>query len=149
MPSWIRNTIKDFEINNNTIVFEITESLALSHLAQTRRLVDSLKQLHCKIAIDHFGTRLRSFKLLDLIEIDYIKVDASLVAQLQTNKAHQIIVKKIIKTSHKNNIQIMATAIQDVNSLPIIWQYGFQFVQGYFLQIPDQQMDYDFSNLLI
>lgn len=149
MPGWIRNTIKGFNINNNNIVFEITESLALSHLSQTRRLVDNLKQLKCKIAIDHFGTRLRSFKLLDLIDIDYLKVDAGLVSQLQTNKAHQIIVKKIIKASSKANIKIMAVAIQDVNSLPVIWQYGFHFVQGYFLQIPDQQMDYDFNNLLI
>ncbi|MFT5451953.1 MAG: diguanylate cyclase (GGDEF)-like protein [Enterobacterales bacterium] len=149
MPSWIRNTIKDFDINNNNIVFEITESLALSHLSQTRRLVDNLKQLNCKIAIDHFGRRLKSFKLLDLLEIDYLKVEESLVVQLQTNKAHQTIVKKIFRESSKANIQIMAAAIQEVNSLPIIWQYGFHFVQGYFLQIPDQQMEYDFSNLLI
>jgi diguanylate cyclase (GGDEF)-like protein len=149
MPSWISNTIKEFDINNNNIVFEITESLALSHLSQTRRLVDNLKQLNCKIAIDHFGKRLKSFKLLELIETDYLKIDASLVTQLQTNKAHQAIVKKVFRESSKANIQVMATAIQDVNSLPIIWQYGFHFVQGYFLQIPDQQMEYDFSNLLI
>jgi len=149
MPGWITNTLKEFNINNNNIVFEITESLALSHLSQTRRLIDNLKQMNCKIAIDHFGTRVKSFKLLELIDVDYLKVDGSLVEQLNTNKAHQTIVKKIFKVGNKANIQIMAVTVQDVNNLPVIWQYGFHFVQGYFLQIPDQQMEYDFSNLLI
>ena len=149
MPGWITNTLNDFDLNNNNIVFEITESLALSHLSQTRRLIDSLKKINCKIAIDHFGTRLKSFKLLELIEVDYIKIDTGLMAQLQSNKAHQIIVTKIMKVAKKSNLGVMAASVQDANSLPVIWQYGFHFVQGYFLQIPDQQMEYDFSNLLI
>jgi len=148
MASWICNTIKDMNVDTTNIVFEITESLALTHLSQTRKMIDSLKDLGCKIAIDHFGTRLKSFKLLKLIAVDYLKVDGSLVSQLQTNKAHQTIVQKICKTAKADNIQIMAESVQDVNNLPIIWQYGFQFVQGYFLQIPDEQMEYDFSNLL-
>ena len=149
MPGWISNNIKDFDVDHEDIVFEITESLALTHLPQTRRLVDSLKKLKCKVAIDHFGTCLKSLKLLEQIDVDYLKVDGSLVGNLSSNIAHQTIVKKVIKTANAKSIPVMAESVQDVNNLPVIWQYGFHFVQGYFLQIPDAQMEYDFGNLLI
>jgi len=149
MPGWIANAFKDVRIKNQNIVFEITESLALTHLSQTRRIADSLKSLNCKLAIDHFGTRVKSLKLLKMIDADYLKIDGSLVANLQTSKAHQTIVRKICKLANAKNIQIMAESVQDVNNLPVIWQYGFDFVQGYFLQVPANKTDYDFSNLLI
>lgn len=149
MPNWITNTIKEMGIDASNLVFEITESLAISQLAQTRRMINSLKSMNCKIAIDHFGTRLKSYKLLERIDVDIVKVDGSLVSRLQTNKSHQLIVKRICKAAKNHNIQLSAESIQDVNSLPMVWQYGFDFVQGYFMQIPDEQMDYDFSNLLI
>ena len=149
MPSWISNTIKEIDFPSENIVFEITESLALNHLTQTRHLVKSLKMLNCKIALDHFGTRLKSFKLLEQMEVDYLKIDGSLVQNLAANKAHQVIVKKIVKAVKKNKIKLIAESVQEAGSLPIIWQYGIHFVQGYFLQIPDEEMEYDFSNLLM
>ena len=97
MPGWITKTIKQVDIDYSNITFEITESLALSHLSQTRLMIDSLKSLGCKIAIDHFGTRVKSFNLLTLIDIDYLKVDGSIIANLSTHSAHQNIVKKICK----------------------------------------------------
>jgi len=149
MPSWISNTLKDFDIPNENIVFEITESLAHNHLAQTRHMVRNLKSMGCKVALDHFGTKLKSFKLLQQIPVDYLKVDGSLVQNLATNRGHQAIVKKIVKVARKNNIKLIAESVQEASYLPVIWQHDFNFVQGYFLQIPDEEMNYDFSNTLM
>jgi len=149
MPSWISSTIKEVDFPSENIVFEITESLALTHLTQTRHLVNSLRSLNCKIALDHFGTRLKSFNLLNQIDVDYLKIDGSLIQNLATNKAHQTIVKKIIKTAKKKKLEVIAESVQEAGSLPIIWQFGIHFVQGYFLQIPDGEMEYDFTNALM
>jgi len=148
MPSWIGKILTKYNIDNHNIVFEITESLALTQLAQARRLVDSLQKLDCKVTIDHFGKRVKSFSLLNQLEINYLKLDPSLVFNLASSKSSQVIVKKIFRDAQKKNIKVMAVSVQDVNTLPTIWQYGFDFVQGYFLQIPDENMEYDFSNLL-
>jgi len=58
-------------------------------------------------------------------------------------------VKKIVKIARKNKIQLIAESVQEASYLPIIWQYDFNFVQGYFLQVPDEEMTYDFSNSLM
>ncbi len=149
MPSWINSILKGSTVQNKNLVFEITESLALTQLAQTRHLVNSLKSLGCKVALDHFGTRLKSFRLLEQIPVDYLKVDGTLVQHLTTNKGHQAIVRKISRIAKQKNIPIIAEAVQEASFLPIIWQYSFSFVQGYFLQVPDEEMNYDFSNTLM
>ncbi|MCP3675025.1 MAG: bifunctional diguanylate cyclase/phosphodiesterase [Gammaproteobacteria bacterium] len=149
MLTWISETIKEIKFPSKNIVFEISESLAFNHLTQTLHLVKNLKKLNCKIAINHFGTRLKSFKLLEPMDIDYLKIDSRLIQNLASNKAHQVIVKEIVKAAYKNKIKLIAECIQEAGSLPVIWQYNIHFVQGYFLQIPDQRMEYDFSNLLM
>jgi len=149
MLLWISNTLKDMDFPNENLVFEITESLALTHLTQTRNLVRNLKSLGCKVALDHFGTRLKSFKLLQQFSLDYLKVDGSLVQNLASNKGHQVIVKKIVKAAKKKDIKIIAESVQEASYLPVIWQNNFNFVQGYFLQVPDEEMDYDFSNSIM
>jgi len=149
MASWIGNVLKDYDFPNENVIFEITEALAHNHLAQARTMVRILKSLGCKVALDHFGTKLKSFKLLQQLEVDYLKVDGSLVHNLATNRGHQAIVKKIVKIARKNKIQLIAESVQEASYLPIIWQYDFNFVQGYFLQVPDEEMTYDFSNSLM
>ncbi|MCP4414111.1 MAG: bifunctional diguanylate cyclase/phosphodiesterase [Gammaproteobacteria bacterium] len=149
MPSWIGNTLKDYDFPNENIIFEITESLAHNHLAQARYMVRSLKLLGCKVALDHFGTKLKSFKLLQQLDVDYLKVDGSLIQNLVSNRGHQAIVKKIVKVARKKRIKLIAESVQEASYLPVIWQYDFNFVQGYFLQVPDEEMTYDFSNSLM
>ena len=149
MPAWIANTLADYEFPAERLVFEITESIALHHLVQTRNLCAKLKEIGCKVALDHFGTRFRSFKLLQTLHIDFIKIDGSLVQHLAENKSHQVIVNKIVNIARKNDIELIAESVQEAAFLPIIWQYDIPYVQGYFLGVPNEQMDYDFRNLLI
>ena len=149
MPSWIAKVLSEYDFPAGRLVFEITESIALHHLVQTRNLCTKLKELGCKIALDHFGTRFKSFKLLESLQVDYIKIDGSLVQHLALNKGHQAIVKKIVKKARKNDIHLIAESVQEAAFLPIIWQYEIPFVQGYFMGVPTEKMDYDFRNLLI
>ena len=149
MPSWIAKTLKETGFPAEQIVFEITESIALHHMVQTRNLCSKIRSVGCKVALDHFGTRFRSFKLLDTLDVDYLKIDGSLVQHLLHNKGHQAIVKKIVKKSSRKNIPLIAESVQEAAYLPIIWQYNIDFVQGYFLDVPTESMNYDFRNLLI
>ena len=149
MASWISNTLKELDYPANRIVFEITESIALHHTVQTRSLCQKLNELGVKIALDHFGTRFRSLNLLGNLNIDYVKIDGSIVQHLATNKGHQTIIKRIVKATNKQEILLVAESVQEASSLPLIWQYEIPFVQGFFLGVPTEKMEYDFRNMLI
>lgn len=149
MASWISNTLKDYDYPAEKIVFEITESIALHHLVQTRSITSKLSEIGTKVAIAHFGTRFRSFKLIESLAIDYLKIDGSIVQHLASNKGHQTIMKKIVKKAKTKDVQLIAEAVQEASNLPLIWQYEIPLVQGFFLGVPTEEMTYDFRNLLI
>ncbi len=149
MASWISNTLKELDYPPSKIVFEITESIALHHMVQTRMLCQKLRELGARLALDHFGTRFRSFKLLETLNLDYVKIDGSIVQHLANNKGHQAIIKRIIKAANKQDIQLVAESVQEASSLPIIWQNDIPLVQGFFLGVPTSKMEYDFRNMLI
>ena len=149
MASWIANTLQELQYPPDKIVFEITESIALHHLVQTRQLCQKLNQLGISVALDHFGTRFKSIKLLNELALDYVKIDGAIVQHLTNNKGHQAIVKQIVKTARKHDIKLIAESVQEASSLPIIWQHDIPIVQGFFLGVPTEVMDYDFENMLL
>jgi EAL domain-containing protein (putative c-di-GMP-specific phosphodiesterase class I) len=36
--------------------------------------------------------------------------------------------------------------IEDMQTLPVLWSYGINYVQGFFLQPPHEEMSYDFAS---
>ena len=149
MASWIANTLEELNFPPRKVIFEITESIALNHLVQTRNLCHKLNELGVKIALDHFGTRFKSIKLLDELKLDYVKIDGTIVQHLGKNKGHQAVVKQIVKTANKQNITLIAESVQEAASLPLIWHHNIPMVQGFFLGVPTEAMDYDFENMLL
>lgn len=149
MASWIANTLEELNFPPRKVIFEVTESIALNHLVQTRNLCHKLNELGVKIALDHFGTRFKSIKLLDELKLDYVKIDGTIVQHLGKNKGHQAVVKQIVKTANKQNITLIAESVQEAASLPLIWHHNIPMVQGFFLGVPTEAMDYDFENMLL
>ena len=149
MASWIANTLQELQYPPEKVVFEITESIALHHLVQTRNLCQKLNELGVSVALDHFGTRFKSIKLLNELSLDYVKIDGTIVQHLSNNKGHQAIVKQIVKTARKQGIKLIAESVQEAASLPVIWQHDIPMVQGFFLGVPTEVMDYDFENMLL
>jgi diguanylate cyclase (GGDEF)-like protein len=149
MAAWIAHAFSEADCPGQVIVFEITESLALTHLAQTRMLIGCLKQLDCKIVLDHFGTSPQSLKALDRLDVDYVKIDGSLIRGLQKDEQKKLQVRKIVDRAKSMNIGTIAESVQDPSSLPTIWQFGVEYIQGYFLQEPDAAMSYDFNQLVL
>jgi EAL domain-containing protein (putative c-di-GMP-specific phosphodiesterase class I) len=48
--------------------------------------------------------------------------------------------------AHSRGKLTIAEAVQDANSLAVLWQCGINYIQGYFLKEPDEKLDYDFSS---
>ena len=142
---WIAERIEALGIDADSIVFEIHELLALNHLKQAKYLVDGLRQLRCRIGLDHFGTEPDAFESLKHLDVQYLKLDASLVATLATSVESQEKVRAISETASSRGKQTIAAFVEDANSLAVLWQCSIDFIQGYFLQPPNSELNYDFS----
>jgi diguanylate cyclase (GGDEF)-like protein/PAS domain S-box-containing protein len=145
LVQFIHNCIKEARLPGDALTFEIAEKHASQYLKHAKALVKTLRELHCKVALEHFGAGPNSFQLLKHLPVDFLKIDGSFIHNLASDNDNQAMVKSILDTANSMNKQCIAEYVQDAHSLAVLWQSGIHFIQGNFLQEPSEALDYDFS----
>ncbi len=143
---WISEQMKEQRLSGDSVVFELDEASAVMHLTQAKAFIGGVKQLNCQIVLDHFGSGLNSIKNLKHLDVNYLKIDGSLISSLAHDDQHQETVQSIIQTAHSMGKLTIAEFVQDANSLALLWQFGVNYIQGHFLQEPSTVLDYDFTS---
>ncbi len=144
---WISDMIKAARLEADSLVFTLSEATVASHMPETQAFIKGLKELRCGFCLDHFGTRENSLKSLKHMSagIDYLKIDASFQATLSTDTQNQAAVKAIHEAAQALQIATIAENVEDAGTLAVLWQFGVNYVQGFYLQKPSEALDYDFS----
>ena len=142
---WIALQLKNSRQRGDALVFEMPESKVVTNLKPARAFVRGLEQLHCGFALEQFGSGLNSFQLLKHIPAHYLKVDRSYMADLPKNKENQERIKAMCEQAHNAGKLTIAEFVEDAASMSILFSCGINFVQGNFLQEPEQVMSYDFG----
>ncbi|NNG13507.1 MAG: EAL domain-containing protein, partial [Halobacteria archaeon] len=144
LPLWIHEKIRECQVKTENIVFEITEDVALKDLRNAMHFVNAVHKLGCKVALEHYG-RANQPQLLKHLSVDILKIDGSLIENLSTSKENQATIKSIIEAANSQDIKCTAECVEEAHDLGMLWQYGVEFVQGNFAQIPSKKLDYDFA----
>ena len=97
----------------------------------------SLRKLGFRFALEHFGTGRDPLKLLNDIDMNFIKVDGSLMQGLSTNQIQQQRVKGLVEAAKRKHIETVAERVEDANTMAVLWQLGIEFIQGYFVNAPE------------
>ena len=145
-PSWLSKNINAIKLPAGSVVFEISESIAIRHTVQVKKYINWLKTMRCSCAIDHFGTQPRSMEIIKELPADYLKIDRSFMHNLTDKSENKDRIKSIVALAQSVNKRTIAEFVQDANSLSILWQCGVDYIQGYFLQRPESSMMYDFAD---
>ncbi len=119
-----------------SVIFEITESLAVRHLSSVERQIASLRELGCELALDDFGTGYSSFSYLQRLPVDYIKIDGVFIRDLVKNRVDQKMVRLIGEIGQEAGMQIIAEYVQSGPTLALLGELGIDFAQGYYIGRP-------------
>ena len=144
---WLSYQIKEKNIPAHTLNFEVKETTAVTNLKSTKSLSHKLKDIGCGFVLDDFGTGTNPFQLLDHIHVDYVRVESSFMENLADNPQNQETIKEIARQAAVLGKLTIAQRVPDATSLSILWGMGINFIQGYFLQEPLPQMEYDFTEM--
>lgn len=144
---WLAYQVKDKEIPVNTLNFEIKESVAITNLKSAKSLSQKLKNIGCSFVLDDFGTGANPLQLLEHIDVDYIRLDSTFMNDLVENTQNQDIIQNLTGKATEMGKYTIAQHVPDANSLSILWGMGINFIQGYFLQEPLPEMEYDFTEM--
>ncbi len=144
---WINFQIKDKGLPENALIFEVKESVAVTNLKNAKDLADKLKKIKCGFVLDDFGSGSNPFQLLEHINADYVRLDKSFMDELADNPQNQEMIKKIADQASERGKFTITQFVKDANSLSLLWGMGVNFIQGYFLQEPQAEMNYDFTDI--
>ena len=136
---FMENCISQIEsstIDPNKLCFEITETAMIANLADAIRSISILRGLGCKIALDDFGSGLSSFAYLKNLPVDYLKIDGSLIKDMENDPVNITMVKSIIHIAKSMKLETIAEYVENDTTLNILTGLKIDYVQGYGIAKP-------------
>lgn len=136
---FIERTTKTLErhgIPNNMLCIEITETSLMEEPELAIQRIRTLNELGIKISIDDFGTGYSSLSYLNQFDVHSVKIDRSLVMNIDKNKTVESISAAIINLAHDLNLHVVAEGIETVAQLDKLHQLGCDSIQGFLLGRP-------------
>jgi EAL domain-containing protein (putative c-di-GMP-specific phosphodiesterase class I) len=118
------------------LVFEITETAAVTHLAAACAFAADISALGCRLALDDFGTGFGSFTYLRALPLTYLKIDISFVRTLLDSDDDRRVVESIIGIAGRFGLRTIAEGVEDAATLEVLRGLGADYAQGFHLGRP-------------
>jgi diguanylate cyclase (GGDEF)-like protein/PAS domain S-box-containing protein len=133
---FVREQIRAHDIPPAAICFEITETVAVNCLEQTRHFILNLKALGCRFAMDDFGSGMSSFGYLKHLPIDYLKIDGSLVRGIVESPIDFRMVEAIQRIAEEMQVLTVAEYAESQPIIDALKSLGVDYAQGYAIHKP-------------
>jgi len=118
------------------VVFELLEDEEVKDFALIRSFITEVKEMGAKIAIDDFGSGYSNFERLLEYQPDLLKIDGTLVKNIDTDKFSLDVIEAIISFAKKQDIKIIAEYVENENIFNILKDMGVEYSQGYYFGKP-------------
>ena len=141
---FIMKKLKTYK-NPQRVVFEILENDKIENYEKIRDFIFKIKKFGCKFAVDDFGSGYSSFAHIYELNLDYLKIDSSLVKNIVRDKKSRVIVKSIIDFAATLNLKTIAEFVEDKESLELLRDFGADFIQGYYIGKPSAKLTQGFK----
>ena len=134
----IRNELDFTALNPNNIVFEVTETSAISDINAAVDFLGSLHDLGFETALDDFGVGYSSFSYLKDLPVNYVKIDRSFVQNVANDRVKKAIVSSMNDVAHALGKLTVAEYVEDKTTLDFLESIGIDYCQGYYIGEPGQ-----------
>jgi len=134
---YLREKITQYDIANK-LVLEIVESEGIENFDNITNFINEMKSYGCKISIDDFGTGYSNFEYLMKLDAEYIKIDGSLIKNIDKDESAQLVVELIVDFAKKLNRKTIAEYVHSEEVLKKVKEMKIDFSQGYFTGEPSQ-----------
>jgi diguanylate cyclase (GGDEF)-like protein len=128
--------LNDFKHLSQMLCMEITESVALYDMKNTREFIRRLQALGVRTALDDFGAGYTSFPYLAELPADAIKIDGSFIKNISKHPVHSAIVEAIITLARNLGMKSIAEWVEDAPTLNMLREMGVDYVQGNIIAKP-------------
>ncbi|WP_446011454.1 EAL domain-containing protein [Candidatus Electrothrix sp.] len=121
-------------------ILEIVETEGFENYDEVACFIREMKEMGCKIAIDDFGSGHSNYERLLKLQVDYLKIDGSILKKLTSDDISQTIVETIVAVAKKLEVQTVAEFVYDKDTAELATALGVDFLQGYYFSKPLQKL---------
>ncbi len=125
------------DLRPDLLTLEITESTEMRDWEHAKIIILGLKRLGCKISIDDFGTGFSSLAYLRAMVADELKVDRSLVEELETSSKAKLMLASVFEIAKNLELEIVVEGIETQLQAEIVFDLGARRAQGFFYGRPE------------
>ena len=136
---WFIDRVTHYKLESRVIV-EITEQETVEDFESVNNFVSCVKELGIKVALDDFGSGYSNFVILMKLQIDYLKIDGSLIRNIDKDVSAQLIVETIIRFAKLLNMKVIAEFVGSEEVYETVKKMGVDYVQGYYIGVPLQDI---------
>jgi multidomain signaling protein FimX len=135
---WLDNHLRTSRADPRRLCFQITEETAAAYSTQVQALAAALRERRFRFALEGFGGGHGSLAMLDSVQMDFVKIDGALIQGLAGDEQLQQRVRALVEAATKRLMQTIAERVEDANTMAVLWQIGVQYIQGYFVNQPEE-----------
>ena len=131
--------LNEYRVADRVIV-ELTESEGIENYHEVSEFIKEIKKMGCRVAIDDFGTGYSNFTHLIHLNVDYLKIDGSIIQNITKDKNAEIVAKTIVEFARQLGIETIAEFVDSREILDKVTELGIDYSQGYFLGKPENKL---------
>jgi EAL domain-containing protein (putative c-di-GMP-specific phosphodiesterase class I)/CheY-like chemotaxis protein len=132
----ILSTLREYPDIAERMTLEVVEQEGLHHYDQVKCFIQEVKQLGGTIALDDFGSGYSNFVRIIDLDVDYVKIDGSIVSRICHDEAMHNLVRGVKSFVSANGIELIAEFVESADILERLRDLGVEYSQGYYLGKP-------------
>ena len=136
ISSFIKFKLLEFKDLTKKVVFEILESEGIDNYDKIKDFINFAKFLGCKIAIDDFGSGYSNFTHILRLNVDYIKIDSSMIKNIDKDENSQIITRTIVNFAKELGLKTISEFVHSKDVFDKVYELGVDYSQGYYFGEP-------------
>ncbi|MGL4989949.1 MAG: EAL domain-containing protein [Paraclostridium sp.] len=134
--AFMTNELKENNISPEYIKVEVTEDEIIDDFEQTIDVLNKIREIGIEIYLDDFGVGYSSFSHIKVLPVDVIKIDRSLILDIEYNPKTQEIVNTMILLAHNLNMSIVCEGVEEESQVEILRKLKCDNIQGYYFSKP-------------
>lgn len=142
LPTLVQQLLEKHQLDADSIELEITETFLMADIEQSTLLLGQLKQLGVHLSMDDFGTGYSSLAYLAKLPVDVLKLDRSLLIDLEDSPQSASMVRHMIRMAHELGMLVVAEGIESKGQVAILRDMQCDLIQGYVFSRPLAEADF-------
>lgn len=133
---WLESQLQEHQKAAASILFEISEHALLEQIDTSIRLIDLIHAAGGKVVMEHFGSKLSSFRTLRQLKLDYIKLDGRYIRNISNSSDNRFFLQTVTDIAHGLDMQVIAEHVESEADYECLKSLGINAMQGYLLGAP-------------